>query len=69
MKINITEQESYDVTEDYKPFLKEVSANVGLPVDRLVVEEHPCGEDCIFDNRTGKWLGYISEYFEEESYV
>lgn len=65
MKINISEREAYNVTEDYKHLLKAVSANVNLPIERLIVEEHPCGEDCIFDSRTGKWLGYISEYYKE----
>lgn len=24
--------------------------------------EHPTGEDCIFDRKTGAWLGYVSMY-------
>tara|TARA_R110001592_G_C13193009_1_gene753685 strand:- start:15062 stop:15253 length:192 start_codon:yes stop_codon:yes gene_type:complete len=62
LKINISENEALDVTPDYKVLLKIVSDDVGLPIERLVIEQHPCGEGCIFDARTGRWLGYISEY-------
>ena len=66
MKIDITEREALDVTSDYEEFLKKVSLTLDLPIGRLIIEEHPCGEDCIFDTRTGRWLGYISDYFEGE---
>lgn len=64
MKIKTSEQEAVDVTEDYKSLLKEVSLGTGLPINRIIIEEHPCGEDCIFDSVTGKWYGYISEYLK-----
>ena len=61
------DENSYnDITEDYKHILNEISADTGLPIERIIIELHPCGEDCIFDTATGNWFGYVSEYLEED---
>ena len=61
-RLKISESSSQDVTQDYKHQLKTIATDNGLPIDRILIELHPCGEDCIFDSRTGKWLGYASDY-------
>ena len=53
----------YDVTQDYKHLLDKISEKFNIPKHKLVIEEHPCEEDCIFSS-DGKWLGYISDFEE-----
>ena len=61
-RLRVSERSSQDITQDYKYQLKEIAADNRLPVERIRIELYPCGEDCIFDSRTGKWLGYVSDY-------
>ncbi len=53
--------EDKDVTQDYKHLLDKISKGLDIPKHKFTIEEHPCGEDCIFRS-DGKWLGYVSDF-------